>query len=137
MSKEYGRKYMVTFDLSEKMLQQVYVESGYSVNFKKAWRDIKKTMAKLGFAHIQQSCYISEGKLTERELFLAFAFLVKENPWLTECLSENSADPFVVTPVLQSLTADYILGRVKKAKNNTLKKEDVSRTSFYISTHTK
>lgn len=133
MSKEYGRKYMVNFDLSEKMLQQVYVTEGCAKNIRSAWRDIKKTMTKLGFEHVQQSYYISKDKLTERELFLAFAVLVNENNWLTRCLSENSADPFVVTPVLKSLSADYILGRVSKSKNSHLSKEDVSQASFYIS----
>lgn len=77
-------KKAINFDLSQASLKKYYPNKSIS----QAYYDIAKEMEILGFEHRQYSGYVSKESLTPFQLKDLLNILVKELPWLPDCVEK-------------------------------------------------
>lgn len=88
--KDEPKRRQITFDLGENKLKAYYPKPLFTLNHryhKKAWKDIAKFMHQQGFEHRQYSVYASNNPMTGVELNALVRNMVKQMPWLNQCLN--------------------------------------------------
>lgn len=100
----------ITFDLSDKMLKNVYPRPKLMVNpnyHKKAWRDIARFMKKNGFEHRQYSVYASDSVMTGAQVNALVRTMVMRMPWLYKCLNAidvtNIGERHSLMPIVEGM----------------------------------
>ncbi len=102
-------KKQISFDLDTKKLEKYYPKPHDTVRddyYKKAYRDIKTFMLDNDFEHRQWSVYVSKEKLYHTEIAFLIKKMVKECPWLDDCVRSfdvtNVGQEYSLLDVLKS-----------------------------------
>ena len=84
----------ITFDLSQDALRQHYPRKETAQDpqfFKRAYKDIQRFMDDNGFERRQYSVYVSRSELTTLDVAILVQQMVRQLPWLRQCVKEITA----------------------------------------------
>ncbi|AGO16903.1 VapD [Glaesserella parasuis] len=100
-------RYLITFDMDTNCLKDNYHGNDYN----NAYYDIRNTLEKHGFEHLQGSVYLGKEGISEAHGTIAIQDLTAKFDWFYPCVSNIK-----FYRIESDLNADFIAENVHKAK---------------------
>lgn len=100
-------RYLITFDMDTNCLKDNYHGNDYN----NAYYDIRNTLEKHGFEHLQRSVYLGKEGISEAHGTIAIQDLTAKFDWFYPCVSNIK-----FYRIESDLNADFIAENVHKAK---------------------